>query len=221
MHIELKQAFSFESDEIIKRELFERVTYPWEVLELLGFFILQVGNTLSSDFEEIEKNVWVHKTAKIDKSAKIAGPVIIRRNCEIRHCALVRSNMIIGENSIIGSSTEVKNSIFYNNVQVAHFNYVGDSILGNCVHLGAGAIISNMRGDKKNIIVNYGNEKLDTNLRKFGAIVGDNTEIGCNAVLNPGTILGNDCAVYPLTMVRGYVKSNSICKNTGEIIEKK
>lgn len=203
------------------QKLFEDAYYPWEVLPMIKNYIIETGKTLSkNEFEEAEQNVWISKHASISPSAYIGGPTIICENAEIRHCAFIRGSAIIGKNCVIGNSTEVKNSILFNNVQVPHFNYVGDSILGYRAHLGAGAIISNVKSDKSNVSVKYQDKKIHTELRKFGAIVGDFVEIGCNAVLNPGTIIGRQSSVYPTSMVRGVIRENAIFKNSGTIIDK-
>ena len=174
------------------------------------------------EYKEIKPQVWIHKDAEIFESAYISGPTIIQKNAQIRHCAFIRGSAIIGENSVIGNSTEVKNAIIFNDVQIPHFNYVGDAVLGYKSHMGAGSIISNVKSDKTNVTVKLeGGEKIETGLRKFGAIVGDFVEIGCSSVLNPGTIIGKNTNVYPTTMARGILKENSILKNTGELIQKR
>ncbi len=205
----------------IASSIFENIKYPWEVLPLIKDFIVKLGKSLPSDeFDEIKENVWISKTARISAFASINAPAIIDDGADIRHCAFIRGNAIIGKNVVVGNSSEIKNAILFNNVQVPHFNYVGDSILGYRSHLGAGAIISNVKSDKSNVSVKINGEKLSTNLRKFGAIVGDFVEIGCNAVLNPGTIIKRNSNIYPLTMVRGTIEENVIVKNTGQIVAK-
>ncbi len=201
--------------------LFQEIYYSWEVLPMRKNYILEIGKNLPKDkFDEIKENVWISKTSYIAPSSCILGPTIIDENSEIRHCAFIRGSVVIGKNCVVGNSTEVKNSIIFNNVQIPHFNYVGDSILGYRSHLGAGAIISNVKSDKTNVSVKYKNIKINTELRKFGAVVGDFVEIGCNAVLNPGTIIGKNASIYPTSMVRGTISANSILKNSGEIIRK-
>lgn len=201
--------------------LFQEIYYPWEVFPMIKNYILEIGKNLPKDkFDEIKENVWISKTSYIAPSSFILGPTIIDENSEIRHCAFIRGSVVIGKNCVVGNSTEVKNSIIFNNVQIPHFNYVGDSILGYRSHLGAGAIISNVKSDKTNVSVKYKNIKINTELRKFGAVVGDFVEIGCNAVLNPGTIIGKNASIYPTSMVRGTISANSILKNSGEIIRK-
>lgn len=201
----------------IAQKLFENVYYPWEVLPKIKDFILNLGPQLpKSQYEEIKENVWVSKDASVFPSSYIDGPTIIQRGSQVRHCAFIRGSVIVGENCVIGNSTEVKNSILFNNVQIPHFNYVGDSILGYKAHMGAGSITSNVKSDKTPISVKMEDYKIDTGLKKFGAVLGDFTEIGCNAVLNPGTISGKNVTVYPTSMVRGFIPNNTIFKNTGE-----
>ena len=206
----------------ISKEIFKNCKFPWEAIPLIKDFVINLGKSLPKDsFEEIKENVWISKNnVKIYTSAHIDGPAIIDDNAEIRHCAFIRGNVIIGKNCVVGNSTELKNVILFNNVQVPHFNYVGDSILGYKSHLGAGAITSNVKSDRSLITVKCEKNKIETNLKKFGAIIGDYAEIGCNAVLNPGTIIGKNSSVYPTTMVRGVIEENSILKNTGEKVTK-
>ena len=207
----------------IAREIFVNKIYPWEALSEIKEFIVNLGNTLPEDkFDKFGEDVWIAKSAKVYPSAFIGGPCIIDEEAEVRHCAFIRGSAIVGKKCVVGNSTELKNVILFDNVQVPHYNYVGDSILGYKAHMGAGAIISNLKSDKSNITVNYNNTKINTNLRKFGALVGDHVEIGCNSVLNPGTVIGRNCQIYPTSCVRGLVPENSIWKtHTGEIIEKK
>lgn len=205
----------------IASEIFSGLSYPWEALPKIKDFILNLGPKLPKDeFEEIKENVWVSKEAVIANSAFIAGPTIICKGTEIRHCAFIRGSVIIGENCVVGNSTELKNAILFNNVQVPHFNYIGDSILGFKAHFGAGSIVSNVKSDKSNVSVLINGNKTDTGLRKFGAIVADYVEIGCNAVLNPGTIIGRNSNVYPTSMVRGIIGENMIFKAPGNIVKK-
>ena len=178
-------------DETIAKDLLIKYKYPWEVLPEIEKFIIELGKKLPKDeFEEIKENVWVHKTAKIYESAYIQGPTIICKYAEVRHCAFIRGKAIVGENSVVGNSTELKNVILFNKVQVPHYNYVGDSILGYKAHMGAGSITSNVKSDKKLVIIKNENHKIETGLKKVGAMIGDNVEIGCGSVLNPGTIIG-------------------------------
>lgn len=205
----------------IANEIFSGLTYPWEALPKIKDFILNLGPKLPKDeFEEIKENVWVSKEAVIADSAFIAGPTIICKGTEIRHCAFIRGSVIVGENCVVGNSTELKNAILFNNVQVPHFNYIGDSILGFKAHFGAGSIVSNVKSDKSNVSVLINGSKTDTGLRKFGAIVADYVEIGCNAVLNPGTIIGKNSNVYPTSMVRGVIGENMIFKAQNNIVKK-
>ena len=208
-------------DETIASKIFEGATYPWEVLPKIEEFIKELGNTLSSeDYEKRGEDIWIAKTATIAPTAYIKGPAIIGKNAEIRHCAFIRGKAIVGEGAVVGNSTELKNVILFNKVQVPHYNYVGDSILGYKAHMGAGSITSNVKSDKKLVVVKNKEEKIKTGLKKFGAMLGDNVEIGCGSVLNPGTVIGKNTNVYPLSSVRGVVPSNSIYKKQNEIVEK-
>ena len=208
-------------DESIAKPLLEKYTYPWEVLPHIEEFILELGKSLNKEeYEQIGENVWIHKTAKVYKSAYIGENCIICEGAEVRHCAFIRKNAIIGKDTVVGNSTELKNVILFNNVQVPHYNYVGDSILGFKSHMGAGSITSNIKSDKKPIIIKDGEQKIETGMKKIGAMVGDNVEVGCGSVLNPGTIIGKNTNIYPLSSVRGVVKPNSIYKNQNEIVEK-
>ena len=207
-------------DATITKDLFEKVNHPWEALPLIKNFILELIPNLGEEYEEVEENVYVHKDAKVAKTACIVGPTIICKGAEIRHCAYIRGSVIVGENSIVGNSTEVKNAIIFNNVQCPHYNYVGDSVLGEYAHTGAGVILSNVKSDKKNLNIKIDDEILETGLRKFGAIIGDHVEVGCNSVLCPGTIIFPNTNIYPLTRVRGVISSNKIVKDMNNIIEK-
>ncbi len=212
----------FDLDKTIAKELFENKTYAFEVLPHIGEFIIQLGNSLPKDkYNNPRENVWIAKDAKVMESAYIAGPCIIDSGAEIRHCAFIRGNAIVGENSVVGNSTELKNVVIFNNVQVPHYNYVGDSVLGYQSHLGAGSITSNVKSDKTLVTVKCGEESLDTNLKKFGAMVGDGVEVGCGAVLCPGSIIGRNTNIYPLSLVRGVIPANSIYKKQGEIVNKR
>ena len=215
----IQNLFSLENT--IAEPLLSKYTYPWEVLPDISDFIIKLGNKLSKeDYEMPEENVWISKTANVAKTAYIKGPAIICENAEIRHCAFIRGNAIIGKNTVVGNSTELKNVILFDNVQVPHYNYVGDSILGYKSHMGAGAITSNVKSDKKLVVVKNDTEKIETGLKKFGAMLGDEVEVGCGSVLNPGTVIGRNVNIYPLSSVRGVVKANSIYKKQGEIVEK-
>ena len=208
-------------DETIASKIFEGATYPWEVLPKIEEFIKELGNTLSSEeYEKRGEDIWIAKTATIAPTAYIKGPAIIGKNAEIRHCAFIRGKAIVGEGAVVGNSTELKNVTLFNKVQVPHYNYVGDSILGYKAHMGAGSITSNVKSDKKLVVVKNKEEKIETGLKKFGAMLGDNVEIGCGSVLNPGTVIGKNTNVYPLSSVRGVVPSNSIYKKQNEIVEK-
>lgn len=205
----------------IAAELFEGKKYPFEVLPQISDFIKKLSLTLDKEkFNDLGGGVFVSKTAVVAESASITGPCIIDDYAEIRHCAFIRGNVIVGKKAVVGNSTELKNSILFDNVQVPHYNYVGDSILGYKSHMGAGAITSNVKSDKTEVSVTIEKSKYNTNLKKFGAILGDFVEIGCGAVLNPGTVIARNSNVYPLSMVRGYVAENSIYKNRSEIVEK-
>lgn len=211
----------FTLEETIAKDLFTGYTYPWEVLPKIHDFILQLGATLSTDeYELIGENVWVSKTAKVAPSASITGPCIIDHDAEIRHCAFIRGNAIVGRKAVVGNSTELKNVVLFNNVQVPHYNYVGDSILGYKAHMGAGSITSNVKSDKQPVVVKCAQECIETGLKKFGAMLGDRVEVGCGSVLNPGTIVGRNTNIYPLSSVRGVVSADSIYKKQGEVVEK-
>ena len=200
--------------------LLKAVRYPWEALAQIKSLILEIGPKLPKDeFEQIAENIWVARDALIAPSAALNGPLIIGHNTEIRHCAYLRGNALVGNNCVVGNSTELKNVILMNQVQVPHYNYVGDSILGFKAHMGAGSITSNVKSDRSLVAVRIGHEKIETGLKKFGAILGDHVEIGCNSVLNPGSIVGRNSQVYPLSMVRGVVPENCIYKRAGEIVQ--
>ena len=208
-------------DQTIARKLLESAVYPWEVLPKIKEFIIELGNQLNKDeYEQKGENIWIAKTAKVAPTAYINGPAIIGKDAEIRHCAFIRGNAIIGEGAVVGNSTELKNVILFNKVQVPHYNYVGDSILGYKSHMGAGSITSNVKSDKKLVIVKNVDAKIETGLKKFGAMIGDNVEVGCGSILNPGSVIGKNTNIYPLSSVRGVIKENSIYKNQNEIVEK-
>lgn len=211
-------------NQTIAKELFEEAEVIWEVLPNISTFIIKLGNTLPEElFEKRGENVWVARSAKIAATASINGPCIIDEEAEIRHCAFIRGNAIVGKKATVGNSTELKNVVLFNHVEVPHYNYVGDSILGYKAHLGAGAITSNVKNDKTNVTVATEDGRLVTGLRKFGAMVGDYTQVGCNTVLNPGTVLGRNVSIYPLSLIRGYIRDNKICKSNGtnmEILDK-
>ena len=211
----------FNLEETIAKDLFNEYTYPWEVLPHIGEYIVRLGNTLSLDeYDKIGENVWIAKNATVAPTASITGPCIIGPNTEVRHCAFIRGNALVGENAVVGNSTELKNVILFNRVQVPHYNYVGDSVLGYKSHMGAGSITSNVKSDKTLIDVKNGDEVIHTGLKKMGAILGDNVEVGCGSVLNPGSVIGSNTNIYPLSSVRGYIPSGSIYKRLGEIASK-
>ncbi|MDC7286976.1 UDP-N-acetylglucosamine pyrophosphorylase [Blautia schinkii] len=232
-------------EETIAKELFEGKTYPWEVLPEIGDFIRRLGKTLdSNEYDYREGDVWVAKTAKVAPTACVNGPAIIGKDAEVRHCAFIRGNAIVGEGAVVGNSTELKNVVLFNKVQVPHYNYVGDSVLGYKSHMGAGSICSNVKSDKKLVVVKSSvkkngalkcdgenrmeendmvencMEEIETGLKKFGAMLGDNVEVGCGSVLNPGTVIGRNTNIYPLSPVRGCIPADSIYKNKDEIIAK-
>ena len=201
--------------------LLERFVYPWEVLPHIAEFILQHGETLSAEqYDRVGKDIWIAKSAHVAPSAALYGPCIIGEGAEIRHCAFLRGNVIVGKGAVVGNSTELKNCILFDGVQVPHYNYVGDSILGYRAHMGAGAITSNVKSDKTEIRIRCGEDFLETGLRKCGAMLGDGVEVGCNSVLNPGTVICPNSNVYPLSSVRGIVPSDSIFKNQSTIVKK-
>ena len=208
-------------NQTIAKELLEKSTYPWEVLQEIEKYILEIGKNLDEEeYDKVGENVWIAKNAKVAPTAYINGPTIIGKNAEIRHCAFIRGNAIVGENAVVGNSTELKNVILFNNVQVPHYNYVGDSILGYKSHMGAGSITSNVKSDKKLVIIKNGKEKIETNRKKVGAMIGDGVEVGCGSILNPGTVVGRNSNIYPLSSVRGVIPENSIYKNKSEIVLK-
>lgn len=208
-------------DKTIAKYLFDNVEYPWEVLPKLKVFIEQLGPYLPQDiYEKRGENIWVAKSANVAPTASIAAPCIIDEGAEIRHCAFIRGSVIVGKNAVVGNSSELKNALLFDGVQVPHYNYVGDSVLGYKAHLGAGAITSNVKNDNTNVVVKFPLQSVDTGLRKFGAIVGDHAQIGCNSVLNPGTMIGRETSVYPLSSVRGIIRANMIVKNDGKILQK-
>lgn len=209
----------FDLDKTIAKDLFEGAVYPWEVLPKIKEFIVKLGNTLDPEiYEKRGEDIWVAKSAKVAPSAYLGGPLIICENAEIRHCAFIRGSAIVGAGAVVGNSTELKNAVLFDGVQVPHYNYVGDSILGYKAHTGAGAITSNLKSDKKLVTVMCDGEKVETGVKKFGAMLGDFADIGCNSVLNPGTVVGRRTRVYPLSMVRGYVPEHSIYKNRNEVV---
>ena len=212
----------YDLDKTIAKEIFEGKEYPWEVLPEIKEFIVKLGNTLPEEkFDKVGEDVWIAKSAKVFPSAYIGGPCIIDEDAEVRHCAFIRGSAIVGKKAVVGNSTELKNVILFDNVQVPHYNYVGDSILGYKAHMGAGSITSNVKSDKTLVKIKDNTKSLETNLKKVGAMLGDNVEIGCNTVLCPGVIVGRNSIVYPSNMVRGVINENSIYKIKDNIIERK
>lgn len=212
----------YDLNETIAAELFEGKEYPWEVLADIGDFILKLGNKLPKDeFTKKGDNIWIHKSVTIAPTATLNGPLIIDEGTEVRPGAFIRGKAIVGKNCVVGNSTELKNVVLFNTVQVPHYNYVGDSIFGTHSHMGAGSITSNVKSDKTLVVVKDGDERIETGLKKFGAMLGDYVEVGCNSVLNPGTMIGRHTNVYPLSCVRGVIPENSIFKNKDEIVSKK
>lgn len=218
---QLKVAELFDLEETIARDIFDGVTYPWEVLPKISSFIIELGNQLPKEEYELRgENIWISKCAKVAPTASITGPVIIDHEADVRHCAFIRGSAIVGKNAVVGNSTELKNVILFNRVQVPHYNYVGDSILGYRAHMGAGAITSNVKADKTQATINAVEGKIQTGLRKCGAMLGDGVDVGCGSVLNPGVVVGKNANIYPLSMVREFVPANSIYKKRGEVTEK-
>lgn len=209
-------------EETLARPFLETVTYPWEALPGIGEFICRLGETLSAEeYERVKEDVWIARSAKVAPTASITGPAIIGKEAEIRHCAFIRGKVLVGEGAVVGNSTELKNVILFNRVQVPHYNYVGDSILGYRAHMGAGSITSNVKSDKSLVVVKNGEEQMETGLKKFGAMLGDNVEVGCGTVLNPGSVVGKGTNIYPLSSVRGCVPAGSIYKKQGEVAQKR
>lgn len=219
-NVKITELFSLEHT--IAADYLRGFTYPWEALKGIGELIVALGKSLSSDeYDNPSENVWVHKTAKIFPSAYIGAPCIIGANTEVRHCAFIRGSALVGENCVVGNSVELKNVIIFDNVQTPHYNYVGDSILGYRSHMGAGSITSNVKSDKTNVVIKSNGEEIETGIKKIGAMLGDCVEVGCNSVLNPGTIVGKNSSIYPTSCVRGVVPENSIYKTGGVIAPKK
>ena len=211
----------YDLKETIAVDIFDGLKFPWEVLPKIKDFIIKLGETLPEDrYERKGENIWIAKSAKVFPSAYIAGPCIIDEDAEVRHCAFIRGSAIVGKGCVVGNSTELKNVILFNKVQVPHYNYVGDSILGFKAHMGAGSITSNVKSDKTLVVVKSDGENIETGLKKFGAMLGDNVEVGCNSVLNPGTVVGRSTNIYPTSCVRGYIPANSIYKDSSNIIKK-
>ena len=211
----------YDLEHTIAGELFEGRTYPWEVLSDIGDFIRKIGPTLDPEiYEQKGEDIWIARSAKLMPTVSITGPCIICPDAEIRQCAFIRGKAIVGAGAVVGNSTELKNVVLFDKVQVPHYNYVGDSVLGYRSHMGAGAVTSNVKQDKKNVTVLYMGERIETGLRKFGAMLADNVEVGCNSVLNPGTVVGRCSNIYPLSCVRGFVPEHSIYKTGGVVVKK-
>ena len=210
----------YDLEHTLAKDYLSQFTYPWEALKGIKDFILQLGPTLGDEYEEVSEHVWVHKTAKVFHSAYLGAPCIIGPNTEVRHCAFIRGSALVGADCVVGNSCELKNVILFDHVQTPHYNYVGDSILGYYAHTGAGSITSNVKSDKKLVVVHNGTEQIETGLKKFGAMIGDYVEVGCNSVLNPGTVIGRHSNVYPTSCVRGVIPPNSIWKDNGVVVTK-
>lgn len=212
----------YDLNETIASDLFDGAIYPWELLPKIKEFIVKLGENLDPEvYEKRGEDIWVAKSAKVAPTACLNGPLIVDEEAEIRHCAFVRGSAIVGKGAVVGNSTELKNVILFNKVQVPHYNYVGDSILGYKAHMGAGSITSNVKSDKTLVVIKNGEEQVETGLKKVGAMLGDNVEVGCNSVLNPGTVIGRNSNVYPTSCVRGVVPANSIYKKNDEIVGKR
>ena len=211
----------FDLEHTLAKDYLSGFTYPWEALKGIKDMILKLGPTLGEDYEEQAPQVWVHRTAKIFPTAYLGAPCIIGPETEVRHCAFIRGSALVGANCVVGNSVELKNVILFDHVQTPHYNYVGDSILGYYSHMGAGSVTSNVKSDKQHVVVHNGTEQIETGLKKFGAMLGDHVEVGCNAVCNPGTVIGRNSNVYPTSCVRGVVPANCIWKNSGVIVEKR
>ncbi len=218
--LEVKELYTL--SETLAAPLLSSVTYPWEALPKIGAFILELGKTLrEEEYEKRGENIWIARSAKVAPTASITGPCIIGRDTEVRHCAFIRGNALVGDGAVVGNSTELKNVILFNKVQVPHYNYVGDSILGYKAHMGAGSITSNVKSDKLLVKVHTPEGDIETGIKKFGAMIGDEVEVGCGSVLNPGTVVGRNTNIYPLSSVRGVVPADSIYKKQGEVAEKR
>ena len=212
----------YDLDHTMAKEYLEGFDYPWEALKGIKDLIIKLGKQLPKDeYDEVTENVWVHKEAKVFPSVYLGAPCIIGAGTEVRHCAFVRGSALVGENCVVGNSVELKNVILFDNVQTPHYNYVGDSILGYKSHMGAGSITSNVKSDKSLVVIKNGDEQIETGIKKVGAMLGDFAEVGCNSVLNPGTVLGRNVSVYPTSCVRGEIEEDSIVKVSGEVVKRK
>ena len=210
----------YDLDHTLAADYLKHFTYPWEALKGIKELIVEIGQTLDpEEYTEVSEHVWVHKTATVFPSAYLGAPCIIGPETEVRHCAFIRGSALIGANCVVGNSCELKNVILFDHVQTPHYNYVGDSILGYYAHMGAGSVTSNVKSDKKLVVVHGGDENVETGLKKFGAMLGDHVEVGCNSVLNPGTVVGRNSRVYPTSCVRGVVPADSIYKDNGKIVK--
>jgi NDP-sugar pyrophosphorylase family protein len=216
----LKTMELYDLEHTLAKDYLQQFEYPWQALKGIKDLILELGASLGEEYKEISPGVWVHETATVAPTAFLGAPCIIGAGTEVRHCAFVRGSALVGENCVVGNSVELKNVILFDNVQVPHYNYVGDSILGYKAHMGAGSLTSNVKSDKTLVVVKNGEEKIETGLKKFGAMLGDCVEVGCNSVLNPGTVIGPNSNIYPTSCVRGVVAENSIWKNDGRIVKK-
>ena len=211
----------YDLDHTMAKDYLQQFDYPWLALAGIKDLIISLGQNLpEEEYDEVSPQVWVHKTAKVFDSAYLGAPCIIGARTEVRHCAFIRGSALVGEDCVVGNSCELKNVILFDHVQTPHYNYVGDSILGYYSHMGAGSITSNVKSDKKLEVVHNGEEQIETGLKKFGAMLGDHVEVGCNSVLNPGTVIGRNCNVYPTSCVRGVIAENSIYKNDGTVVKK-
>ena len=211
----------YDLDHTMAKDYLQQYEYPWLALAGIKNLIISLGQNLpEEEYDEVSPQVWVHKTAKVFDSAYLGAPCIIGARTEVRHCAFIRGSALVGEDCVVGNSCELKNVILFDHVQTPHYNYVGDSILGYYSHMGAGSITSNVKSDKKLVVVHNGEEQIETGLKKFGAMLGDHVEVGCNSVLNPGTVIGRNCNVYPTSCVRGVIAENSIYKNDGTVVKK-
>lgn len=218
---ELKITELYDLHHTLAASYLSQFTYPWEALAGLGDFIVELGKSLpKEEYEEIGEQIWAAKSAVIAPTASITGPAIIGKNTQVRHCAFIRGNALVGDDAVVGNSTELKNVILFDHVQVPHYNYVGDSILGYCSHMGAGSITSNVKSDKKPVVVKAGALRLETGRKKVGGMLGDFVEVGCGTVINPGSVIGKNTSIYPLSMIRGYIPAGSVYKNQGEIATK-
>ena len=217
----LKTTALYNLEHTMAKSYLEQYEYPWQALEGIHNLIMELGATLKEDYQEVSPGVWVHETATVAPTAFLGAPCIIGANTEVRHCAYVRENALVGENCVVGNSVELKNVILFDNVQVPHFNYVGDSILGYKAHMGAGSVTSNVKSDQTLVTVRNGEERIETGLLKFGAALGDFVEVGCNSVLNPGTVVGRNSNIYPTSCVRGVIPANSIYKKNDTIVAKR